>query len=93
MHTNLVKTALFYSIVTIYLGLRRRIRAFFFIYYIKKCQQGGFFFHLLLKELQVFLSFIVSRTDIAPYITEFNKQSKSSIIEVDTNGMVKIQKK
>lgn len=48
---------------------------------------------LLLKELQVFLSFIVSRTDIAPYITEFNKQSKSSIIEVDTNGMVKIQKK
>jgi hypothetical protein len=48
---------------------------------------------LLLKELQVFLSFIVSRTDIAPHITEFNKQSKSSIIEVDTNGMVKIQKK
>jgi len=44
-------------------------------------------------ELQVFLSFIVSRTDIAPYITEFNKQSKSSVIEIDTNRMVKIKKK
>ena len=48
---------------------------------------------ILLKELQVFLSFIVSRTDIAPYITEFNKQSKSSVIEIDTNRMVKIKKK
>jgi len=47
----------------------------------------------LLKELQVFLSFVVTRTDIAPYVTEFNKQSKSSIIEIDTNGTVKIQKK
>lgn len=48
---------------------------------------------LLLKELQVFLSFIVTRTDISPYIVEFNKQSKSSVIETDTNGTVKIQKK
>ena len=47
----------------------------------------------LLKELQVFLSFLVTRTDIAPYVTEFNKQSKSSIIEIDTNGTVKMQKK
>ena len=47
----------------------------------------------LLKELQVFLSFIVTRTDISPYIVEFNKQSKSSVIEIDTNGTVKIQKK
>ena len=48
---------------------------------------------ILLKELQVFLSFIVTRTDISPYIVEFNKQSKSSVIEIDTNGTVKIQKK
>ena len=48
---------------------------------------------LLLKELQVFLSFIVSRTDIAPYLTEFNKQSKTSVIEINTNGTVKIIKK
>ena len=47
----------------------------------------------LLKELQVFLSFMVTRTDISPYVTEFNKQSKTSVIEINTNGTVKIIKK
>ena len=47
---------------------------------------------LLLKELQVFLSYMVTRKDIEPYIVEFNKQSKTSIIELN-NGIAKIKKK
>ena len=47
---------------------------------------------LVIKELQVFLSFMVSRVDIEPYIVEFNKQSKTSIIELN-DGIAKIRKK
>ena len=47
---------------------------------------------LLIKELQVFLSFMASRVEVAPYIQEFNKQSKTSIIEID-GGIAKIKKK
>ena len=47
---------------------------------------------ILIKELQVFLSFMSSRAEIEPYIVEFNKQSKASIIELD-GGIAKIIKK
>lgn len=47
---------------------------------------------LLIKELQVFLSFMSSRAEIEPYIVEFNKQSRTSIIEI-ANGIAKIKKK
>ena len=47
---------------------------------------------LLIKELQVFLSFMSSRSEIEPYIVEFNKQSKTSIIEI-ADGIAKIKKK
>ena len=47
---------------------------------------------LLIKELQVFLSFMTTRTDIEPYIVEFNKQSKTSVIELN-DGIAKIRKK
>ncbi len=47
---------------------------------------------LLIKELQVFLSFMASRAEVTPYIQEFNKQSKTSIIEID-GGIAKIKKK
>ncbi len=47
---------------------------------------------LLIKELQVFLSFMSSRSEIEPYIVEFNKQSRTSIIEI-ADGIAKIKKK
>ena len=47
---------------------------------------------LLLKELQVFLSFMATRTEIEPYIVEFNKQSKTSVIEIN-GGIAKIKEK
>ena len=47
---------------------------------------------LVIKELQVFLSFMTTRTDIEPYIVEFNKQSKTSVIELN-DGIAKIRKK
>jgi hypothetical protein len=47
---------------------------------------------LLIKELQVFLSFMSSRAEIEPYIVEFNKQSRTSIIEI-ADGIAKIKKK
>ena len=47
---------------------------------------------LVLKELQVFLSFMSTRSEIEPYIVEFNNQSKTSIIELN-NGIAKIIKK
>ena len=46
---------------------------------------------LLIKELQVFLSFMSSRSEIEPYIVEFNKQSRTSIIEI-ADGIAKIKK-
>ena len=47
---------------------------------------------LLLKELQVFLSFMATRAEIEPYIVEFNKQSKTSVIEIN-GGIAKIKEK
>ena len=47
---------------------------------------------LLINELQVFLSFMSSRSEIEPYIVEFNKQSRTSIIEI-ADGIAKIKKK
>jgi|TARA_R100001126_G_scaffold102682_1_gene88238 hypothetical protein len=47
---------------------------------------------LLIKELQVFLSFMASRVEVEPYIVEFNKQSKTSTIEMD-GSIAKIKKK
>ena len=32
------------------------------------------------KEMSVFLSFLCTRTDITPYVEEFNRQSKTSQI-------------
>ena len=32
------------------------------------------------KELSVFLSFLCTRTDITPYVEEFNRQSKTAKI-------------
>ena len=45
---------------------------------------------LLIKELQVFLSFISSRSEVEPYIVEFNKQSKTSEIVIN-NGRAQIK--
>ena len=47
---------------------------------------------VLIKELQVFLSFMASRVEVEPYIVEFNKQSKTSTIEMD-GSIAKIKKK
>ena len=47
---------------------------------------------LLIKELQVFLSFMASRVEVEPYLVEFNKQSKTSTIEMD-GSIAKIKKK
>ena len=35
------------------------------------------------KELSVFLTFLSTRSDISPYVTEFNRQSASSKIIID----------
>jgi hypothetical protein len=35
------------------------------------------------KELQVFLSFLCSRSDISVYVEEFNRQSQTSQIIID----------
>ena len=37
-------------------------------------------FKLATRELQVFLSFLASRTDLEKYVDEFNRQSKTSKI-------------
>tara|TARA_R110000765_G_scaffold132516_2_gene231030 strand:+ start:118 stop:369 length:252 start_codon:yes stop_codon:yes gene_type:complete len=42
------------------------------------------------KEIAVFLSFLTSRTDVAPYVEEFNKQSTSAKIIVE-DGRARIQ--
>ena len=39
---------------------------------------------LATKELQVFLSFLCSKEDISVYIEEFNKQSKTSEIIINS---------
>ena len=37
------------------------------------------------KEMSVFLSFLCTRTDIAPYVEEFNRQSKTAKILLQDN--------
>ena len=44
-----------------------------------------------MKELQVFLSFICTRSNLEPYIDEYNKQAKSSRITL-SGGRAKIEK-
>ena len=42
-------------------------------------------FNKAAKELQVFLSYLVTRIDIEKYVTSFNTQSKTSRIVFDGN--------
>tara|TARA_A100001515_G_scaffold144898_1_gene150618 strand:- start:450 stop:716 length:267 start_codon:yes stop_codon:yes gene_type:complete len=44
------------------------------------------------KELQVFLSFLCTRESIEKYVEEFNRQSKTSIININ-GGIAKIELK
>ena len=39
----------------------------------------------ILKALQVFLSFLCTRTEVSEYLEEFNRQSKTSTIYIE-NG-------
>jgi hypothetical protein len=44
------------------------------------------------KELQVFLSFLASRSDIEKYVEEFNRQSKTSTIVFEgAQAIIKIK--
>ena len=45
-----------------------------------------------IKELQVFLSFLCTRENIERYVEEFNKQSKTSKININ-GGIAKIELK
>ena len=47
---------------------------------------------LAVKELQVFLSFLCTREDIEKYVEEFNKQSKTTKININ-GGIAKIETK
>tara|TARA_R110000787_G_scaffold259575_1_gene364882 strand:+ start:62 stop:301 length:240 start_codon:yes stop_codon:yes gene_type:complete len=47
---------------------------------------------LAIKELQVFLSFLCTRSDIENYIKEFNRQSKTSEINI-SGSIAKIELK
>ena len=47
---------------------------------------------LAVKELQVFLSYLCTREDIENHVEEFNKQSKTSKININ-GGIVKIERK
>ena len=47
---------------------------------------------LAAKEMQVFLSFLCTRTDISKYIEEFNRQSQTSQIIID-DGKAQIKLK
>ena len=49
-------------------------------------------FRKSMKEMQVFLSFLASRTDITDFVNEFNRQSTTSIITIDS-GVAKIKDK
>ena len=44
------------------------------------------------KELQVFLSFLCTRDNIEDYVEEFNRQSKTSVININ-GGIAKIELK
>ena len=47
---------------------------------------------LAMKELQVFLSYLCTREDIEKYVKEFNRQSKTSKININ-GGIAKIETK
>ena len=47
---------------------------------------------LAVKELQVFLSYLCTRENIEKHVEDFNKQSKTSIININ-GGIVKIETK
>ena len=47
---------------------------------------------LTVKELQVFLSFLCTRENLEKYIEEFNRQSKTSKININ-GGIAKIELK
>ena len=47
---------------------------------------------LAVKELQVFLSYLCTRENIENHVEEFNKQSKTSKININ-GGIVKIERK
>tara|TARA_Y100001938_G_C7929260_1_gene348507 strand:- start:57 stop:299 length:243 start_codon:yes stop_codon:yes gene_type:complete len=47
---------------------------------------------LAVKELQVFLSFLCTRENIEEYVEEFNRQSKTSKININ-GGIAKIETK
>ena len=44
------------------------------------------------QELQVFLSFLCTRINIKDHVDEFNRQSKTTIIDIE-NGRAKIKLK
>ena len=48
--------------------------------------------NLAVKELQVFLSFLCTRENIEKYVEEFNRQSKTSEININ-GGIAKIELK
>ena len=48
--------------------------------------------NVAIKELQVFLSFLCTREDIEKYVKEFNRQSKTSKININ-GGIAKIELK
>lgn len=45
-----------------------------------------------IKELQVFLSFLCTREEVEKYVEEFNRQSKTSKININ-GGIAKIELK
>jgi len=47
---------------------------------------------LAVKELQVFLSYLCTREDIEGYVKEFNRQSKTTKININ-GGIAKIETK
>ena len=47
---------------------------------------------LAVKELQVFLSYLCTREDIEKYVEEFNRQSKTTKININ-GGIAKIETK
>ena len=48
--------------------------------------------NLAVKELQVFLSFLCTRETIDKYVEEFNRQSKTASIDINS-GIAKIELK
>ena len=47
---------------------------------------------IAVKEMQVFLSFLCTRSNIENYVEEFNRQSKTSSININ-GGIAKIELK